>query len=42
MALVGRSKFYEPCKYFSNLMEPVPLSEVQMAVVTASPLQGWG
>lgn len=29
-------------KYFSNLIEPVPLSEMQMAVITAFPLWFWG
>lgn len=29
-------------EYFSNLIEPVPLSEMQMAVITAFPLWFWG
>lgn len=30
--------FMNLVKYFSNLMEPVPLSEMQMALLTAFPL----
>ena len=29
-------------KYFSDLMEPVPLNGMQTAVITASLLRGWG